>query len=496
MCTCPLLEGLSSFGVSFIGGFTVQCSLPPPLSSLDIDGGSLTYGSKGYGNAMQLHELSPQSPNASTTIPVSSGSMATSPAFSLHQQQSFHQHLANRPLPLSPHSDPTMQLPEEVFTASATPVTHMPPTRMMTHPGPLPMLEENVEQASFVPPMTRTLTEPSLGSVFSPVSNTSGQLQQHMPPGQQQALPSTQPQQQRGRSNTLPSPYEVPDTNGNMMPHDIQSRPSQHRMADMAEGGAVIPPPPSHSPPPFTHSAQDINQMSADEGHAHHHQQHGHRQNTLPRSMPNQRSLSTSAASGRSIGPKGMSYMKSDGNIHEPLEGEGLYPLMDSDLEHQEGVRHQSSLERARHPPHSHHPHNHHQPPSSSSSSSRHPGMINGALASSSDQFGANFGPMGEGLIPIGMQSYPVPRGGKDKSEKRESLFSETSTELSVSSNSGDPLPQPRHPNNDRPRKGSVFSDSDMSMTDEASPGGECVVCLFVCLFWCSLVAVELISKG
>lgn len=298
--------------------------------------------------------------------------------------------------------------------------------------------------------MTRTTTDP--GSVFSPVSASSA------PPPTPQTLPQ---QGQRGRSNTLPSPYEVPDTNNGSGPIGIlpdNSRTNsahnslQHRINP--GGATAIPPPPTHSPPPYMHSSSDVaSEESQFHHHTHHRQQSDGRQNTLPRALPNQRSLSTSAAQGRSVGVKTLGYMKSDGNIHEPRGNEDMVyiqPPIDSDLEpsivsassYGQGsdggsappTGHQRSVERGRAPPYHHaHHHTHHQQPRA-----RHPGMINGALASS-DQF-ANFGGMGGDIPP----SFPLspgtnPMGERDKtnvSRGRESLFSETSTELSVSSSS------------------------------------------------------------
>lgn len=204
-------------------------------------------------------------------------------------------------------------------------------------------------------------------------------------------------------------------------------------------------------------------------------QQQQHQQNTVPRSMANKRSFSTSAAQGQSIGQRGIPHMKSEGNIHDPdsiedytmpphpEEGEidnSVYtdPIPDPNAFRQQGPeanggRH-LSLERGRQPgypvggPHHHQPlppqsyanqqqqhHAHHQ------QRSRHPGMINGALAASADQF-SSFGIVGEGPVPPAMQNYPIPGSAQERDLKRESLFSETSTELSISSNGDAPQQQ------------------------------------------------------
>lgn len=205
--------------------------------------------------------------------------------------------------------------------------------------------------------------------------------------------------------------------------------------------------------------------------------------------MPNQRSLSTSAAQERNVGAKGLPYMKSEGSIAH--DDDYSQPPMDSDPDHSivsgssyghsegGGAGRRHSLDRGRQPYNPHQHHQHHQQPCPQQS--RHPGMINGALASS-DQF-VNFGPMGEGPVPSSMQSYPVPSnraGGGDR--KRESLYSETSTEFSASSNSGDQMPQSARLGGvggmDKNRKTSVLSESETEFSvspnyteKESSPG-------------------------
>ena len=480
--------------------------LPPPLPSLlpsGIENVSPNY-SKGFGNAMPMRELSPNSPNVSAGGQTSSA--VASPSFM--QPHNHHQHLANRPLPLSP--DPALIPAEDVFVVPASAVAthpvsaHPSMNRKLTHPGPLPMLEENVEQAGFVP-MSRTMTDPSLGSVFSPVSATSPfqlqhaqQQQQHVQQQQQRA----QQQQQRGRSNTLPSPYEVPDQN---MPHEGHSNGAYLNSATAprpsrgATGGSNIPPPPAHSPPPLTNDL--THSHGFDDRHHSHQQQQPHPQqhhpsgmNSLPRTMGGHRSFSTSAAPGRSIGPigpKGATHMRSDGNIHETMGGGDVpyyLPPVNSDEDpsivstgshgatssHGAGsesmAAHPQSLERGRRPPYSYH-HKQRQP-------SRNPGMINGALASS-DQLG-NFGAgVGEGPIP---PSYQLP---PSRDRKRESLFSETSTEMSIdgddknkreslySESSGESASGNRgnNPARDRSRNGSVFSETSTELSGSSTNG-------------------------
>lgn len=160
--------------------------------------------------------------------------------------------------------------------------------------------------------------------------------------------------------------------------------------------------------------------------------------------------------------------MRSDGNIHETMGGGEPYflPPVDSDEDpsivsagshgatNSHGVRpeftagHPQSLERGRHPPYPYH-HKQRQP-------SRNPGMINGALASS-DQLG-NFGAgVGEGPIPPSYQLPPSGPGG-NRERKRESLFSETSTELSID---GD----------DKNKRESLYSESSGELSASGNRG-------------------------
>ena len=333
---------------------------------------------------------------------------------------------------------PNLHSAEDVFVVSSG---H---PFMNRHPGTLPMVDENVENSSFAVPMSRTMTSQSGGSVFSPVSSSSA------PPAHQ--LQHVQ-QQQRGRANTLggiPSPYEVPDTNnGNTLPHDVRSN-SVHR-----SGASSIPPPPAHSPPTFTHSSSDIHEQMLD-NHHHHHSSHPPqypgfvpRQSTIPRAQANSRSFSTSSAQGRNVTANNrLTYIKSEGDIHDPIEDDVIYiqPPLDSDPEpsiissssygqgsETVGIRRQS-LDRGRHM-------HHHQ-----QQHSRHPGMINGALMASSEQFPS----IGEGPVPPSILNYhspigdsfpyPGPSGDWDRnpSRGRESLYSETSGEVSISGNSSE----------------------------------------------------------
>lgn len=450
----------------------------------------------GFGNAVPMRELSPQSPNTSTSIPVSS--TVTNSSFPPSHPHHLNQHLAHRPLPLSPITPSMLSADQDSANFGTGPPmsAHGPPssassTGVMnlmlstsTHPGPLPMLEENVEHSGGFP-ISRTMTDQSLGSVFSPNSVHSAPLVHAAAAPQQQQQHINHSHQHRGRSNTMggiPSPYEVPDTfNGNSLPHDhsrpSSARPNLQQRTNGASGGGVggsFPPPPAHSPPPLTHSSGDLHMRVIDDhthflhhgggatgGVGHHHHAHPHQHhssnpngNTLPRTVPNQRSFSTSGAHGHAVNePQKLTSMRSEGNIprdHDVMSyntqsSNGaentiyIQPPLDSDLELQstssyggfahdnEPIGRRPSTDRGR-PLHPHQPSHHsHQP--------HYPGMLNGPLASS-EAFNSY---EGEGAIPMHMpMSHHQPstrERGRDP-PRRDSLFSETSTELSITSGS------------------------------------------------------------
>ena len=443
----------------------------------------MNYG--GFNNAMPMRELSPQSPNTSTSLPVSSSTITNASPYP-HP----HQQMATRPLPLSP-ANPSLIPAEDPAHFS---MNHPAPGHMTSsnsagalkltssganYPGPLPSLHENVELSGGYP-ITRTMTDQSLGnSVFSPNSATSMPLAHVTPIPQQQQ--DSRPQF-RGRSNTLggiPSPYEVPDTNnGNTLPHDLRPSSAHPNMQQRNNGGDLggnFPPPPPHSPPIINNHnlGGDVRPIpSQDHAHmphgGHHSHHHGHTQpqqqhpggNTLPRSIPNQRSFSTSASHGRMVAdPRGgMTSMRSEGNIPSPPDNDNsvfntqsstgadgtvyIQPPLDSDFELQStssygetgGVgpgRHQS-LDRGRH---AHNNISSNAPPPHFPQQSRHPGMLNGPLES-----GERFNRLeGEGMVvPAHIVADPQhERSAKEKAtSRRESLFSETSTELSMTSGS------------------------------------------------------------
>lgn len=416
-----------------------------------------------------MRDLSPHSPNTSASL----HSAVTSPAFSAQLPPSHHHHAhpAHRPLPLSPSSAdqiPTLQSAEEAFgsnpqAAAMATSSHPPMTRKLTHPGPLTMVPENEQIA-----LSRTLTDQSLGSVFSPKNTTPVQQQQQL----QQPPTGGHQLQNRSRSNTLPSPYEVPDNNiGASVPFDMVSGGSGGSGGSLQQrGGGNFPPPPAHSPPPLTPSSIEFSGRLSDEHHHHHHphQPHPHQQqpgplpggqtsSTVPRG--NQRSFSTSAAPSHAIS-KHLTHMKSDGNIHDTNRAAAEYtdPGLDFSMHgpapsgpimmgggpsmmrrgSDNAPRHYHSLDRGARPLYpSHQQHQQHfQQQQQQQQQGRFPGMINGALASSSDQFDSVGDP-----IPHYHQreNSPFSESGSEgdtRKKNRESLFSETSTELSVSGNS------------------------------------------------------------
>lgn len=440
------------------------------FSLLDINLGRSTSNFNGFGNALPMRDISPQTPNTATSLPISS---VASPIFATQP------HMAHRPLPLSPASYPNIQTsPDEVFTTQQQQQQQVSVSRKNTHPGPLPLVDENLVARS------RIMTNQSGGGpVFSPVSATSAPvshiIQQisQQPPQQHHHQHHQQQQQQngRGRSNTLPSPYEVPDING----EDVQQMRSNsaHPQRSAINNGGVsgIPPPPGHSPPPLTDSSMEMHSHMTEEHHHHHHFQQDHPfspssagpvgQNTLPRVQTNQRSFSSSGVQGCSIGAAkgGMPYT-SEGNIHANNDMVYIQPPLDSDPDN--SIISSSSYDQGSdvpvqrggrqhmfHPQQHHHPHHpqqqpHQRHPQQQQQAPRHPGMLNGALASS-EQF-MNFAPP-DGPVPPSMPHYPPPPPGppsggernppyysddRNPSRGRESLFSETSTEFSISSGS------------------------------------------------------------
>ena len=345
--------------------------------------------------------------------------------------------------------------------------SNYPPARKMPHPGPLPQLDEAAEpgfasihhrtmpphsggqvsetgEAGFVP-MQRTLTNQSDRSVFSPSV----------------ASAPTQPQQNhRNRAKTvgsIPSPYEVPE-NGNTLPRNDMptKRPSSahahsaahHRTTSGSQQvvlGGHIPPPPAHSPPPLTQSSMEIRARMAHGDQHHHHGILGSppgglpgQHTTLPRTLGNQRSYSTNNTSMNGSNRSAINRMKSEGQLpcleaHEeklvyiqaPLDSSIEASIHSASSYGQSASDRRPSLERG---PYLH----------------SHNGIhTNGSLVGS-EQF-SSFSEMtdpgsvtsGVGVAKIPPHHAPLTLNDRERSSRsrgRESIFSETSTELSISS--------------------------------------------------------------
>ena len=305
----------------------------------------------------------------------------------------------------------------------------------MPHPGGLPSLGEARE-----PEFVRTNTSQS---VFTP-TGASAVPAQHMP-------------RTRNRAQTvggIPSPYEVPEQNGNTLPRG--DRPSTahatHHGNVFQMGSSAIPPPPAHSPPPLTHSSMEIRARMGDDVFS------PTGQHTLPRSMGSSRSYSVTSngSSGRGGGASvGMRHMKSDGHLpHLPLlethEEKMVYiqPPLDSSAEasihsagsYGHGREEVGGGERRVSPHHQQQQHQHRrfqgQPPQHSM---RQPNPNTATYVAESESFSemtSEAGSIHSGIprMPTHHHAHHYSRERSNQSHGRESVFSETSTELSVSS--------------------------------------------------------------
>lgn len=267
----------------------------------------------------------------------------------------------------------------------------------------------------------------------------------------------------RNRAQTvggIPSPYEVPEQNGNTLPR-TGDRPSTahttHHGNIFQVGAGAIPPPPAHSPPPLTHSSMEIRaRMGEDQVFS------PPGQHTLPRSLGSSRSYSTTSHSSGGVPGGGghMRHMKSDGHLpHLPIleglptlethEEKMVYiqPPLDSSVE--ASIHSASSYGAGRaevstggetrvSPPHHQHQHQPFQVPQHTHSMR---GPNNPAMATyvpdseSFSEMTSDAGSMQSG-VPRGRHAPPYNRERSNQSHGRESVFSETSTELSMSSNS------------------------------------------------------------
>ncbi len=328
----------------------------------------------------------------------------------------------NRPLPLSPNStgpSPTRQ-PRQPFVerdaqgafGNGPPATY--PAPKIPHPGPLPQLSEGSDTG--FAPMHRTMTNQSELSVFSPTAS----------------IPPFAHPQQRTRACTtggdgMPSPYEIPEHNGstlsrgdsNTFVRSVSASAVQHRNIGPPRGN--FPPPPAHSPPPLTHSSMEL-RAKMDSGDSVLTSPPG--QNTLPRTIGHHHSNAAAK-------PGPMKHIRSEGHFpifEEKADNKKLYiqPL-DSSVEASlhsgsgyglSGVAPKPSLEPAPYP---------------------YLGELatNGSIVEA-EAFGNFSERTDEEPIPRAPLHNPThhPRERSVRSHGRESLFSETSIELSVSSNS------------------------------------------------------------
>ena len=378
---------------------------------------------KGYSNAMpQVH-----SPSMSL-----SPTMTTASAIGPGGPQ--HMSLTTRPLPLSPTNAPSptshqhqhQVLEQEPPAFGNGLASNFQPPKKLPHPGPLPQLSEEAEPG-FVP-MHRSLTNQSAASVFTTIG---GQFQ-----------PQPQPvQRQRAKTvgGGIPSPYEVPEHNGSTLSrNEATSRPgSAHSSAHHRAGPhrvPTFPPPPAHSPPPLTHSSMEL-RARMDSGQKVLVSPPG--QNTLPRTLH-----SPHGGSGVK-NQSGMKHMRSDGHfpIFESEEKNDqekmvyIRPPLDSSMEasihsgssygprdvNGVDVTRRPSLDRAHYP---------------------YQGTMNGsvtdseAFSSFSEMTDPRSVPSRLPQAPPHNPTHPIvtDRERSMRSQGRESLFSETSIELSISS--------------------------------------------------------------
>lgn len=336
-----------------------------------------------------------------------------------------------RPLPLSPTSEtsPTLQLiPEGEHVSFGAGPGINPPARKQPHPGGIPLLKEAQPGFSAVP-MQRTRTNESSGSVF-----TTAQVHVH----------PTQRSRAKAVGSSMPSPYEVPTDNGSTLSRG-EEPPRPNTATGIAHTQVQIPPPPSHAPPPLTVSSMEI--FAA------------HGNPSFPASdMPlrglQNRSFSTTAADHLGETRAQMRPMRSIGQI--PMDratergGEKMvyiHPL-DSSLENSlysaessGGYQHEErdNLEREVRPPVSH------------MNASVYTSQMNGSVITTASEY-SSFSEMTDpNSIPgstlqtsvLRMPPHlppPHPSGGGRglrAGGRRESEFSDMSTEMSVSSMSG-----------------------------------------------------------
>lgn len=305
--------------------------------------------------------------------------------------------------------------------------------RKQPHPGPIPQLSKEHyppfaghASQSHTPhgrgaggvPMQRSHTNPSMtGSVFT----TSAQV--HHPTTTSPPSGNANPRRRtRTTGGSIPSPYEIPE-NGHTLPRvDNEGMPRRPNTAHGVEHSRVqmIPPPPSHSPPPLTHSSLLFAQMNE--------LGMGSMQNTIPRMQ--QRSHSTSGEPGRGdLDRQRLKQIRSAGNLQildETGEEEKVYirPL-DSSTENSthSGARYQGG----------------HELMGAALNYPQNGAMYGGSIVSDYSSISEMTDPS---VGPVGMPRLPghAPPSNMDngpRAGQRESVFSETSTETSLSINSG-----------------------------------------------------------
>lgn len=353
----------------------------------------------------------------------SSSSGVTSPHSHAHSHSSSNR---ARPLPLSPNSmtspTPLQSLPEQepppIFGNGPS---SQPPARKQPHPGPMPQLKQAQPLFASVP-MQRTFTDQSTGSVFT---------------NQQVPVQPNPRNRSKAIGGSIPSPYEVPAENGSTLSRsEVAQRPNTaHGIAR-----SQIPPPPCHSPPHLTTSSLEL--LARIEVSPNRRGVGGaplqQRVVTDPRGMQH-RSHSTSAADRMATMTEGggMNQMRSAGHlpILETSEEEKMVyiaPPQDSSAENSVANFSDGRASDYR------------------ATAPMYLGQANGSIVSS-EQY-SSFSEMSDSLPPSMPRlpaHYPPPPPppasdprfhgyrGHGAGRKRESEFSETSTEMSMSSASG-----------------------------------------------------------
>ena len=346
-----------------------------------------------------------------------------------------------RPLPSRPPESSMMQfVPEQDMLAFGNGLGPSPPLRKQPHPGAMPMLQEHqppfsVSAASTIGapihrtqnspnsgvPMHRTQTSPSSGgSVFSPAHT-------HAKPH-----PTS-----RGRAKTIDggvssaSPYEVPEHNGSTLSRGIEpTRPSTAHA--FAHPRTHFPPPPSHAPPQLIHSSVEVFSRANEVGI-------GPMQNTIPRAGMPPRSFSSTATNplagrdnlrqNRSAGQ----LVELDTNFEEKVY---IRPPLDSSMENSINSAGSSTYRHGFLSP------DKGPPPTSTYMGGDH---YRGSIITTTSEFSSFSEATDPNSVPVSIPRFPnhlPPHPLSDrtrnlKASRRESDYSETSTETTASMTSG-----------------------------------------------------------